>query len=105
MKISPNQIRISLLALIAFSMTKAEVSADIFSDKIFVQTNSEESFQASTTDSIYLMRQLSLQEKVGQMGQGCPAISDLDIPAYNWWSEGTNGYQAPDAYFVNLPPA
>jgi beta-glucosidase len=105
MKISPNQIRISLLALIAFSMTKAEVSADILSDKTLEQTNSEESFQDSTTDSIYLMRQLSLQEKVGQMGQGCPAISDLDIPAYNWWSEGTNGYQAPDAYFVNLPPA
>lgn len=109
MNISPNQILLGLLALTAFSMTKAEVSAGILSNKIPKQTNSEESFRDSTadpkTDSVDLMRQLSVQEKVEQMGQACPAISDLDIPAYNWWSEGTNGYQAPDAYFVHLPPA
>jgi beta-glucosidase len=109
MKISPNQVRLGLLALTAFSLTKVEVSADILSNKIPEPTNSKESFRDSTadptTDSIDLMRQLSLQEKVGQMGQACPAVSDLAISAYNWWSEGTNGYQAPDAYFVHLPPA
>jgi beta-glucosidase len=109
MKISSNQIRLWLLALTAFSLTTAEVVADILSNKTPEQTNSKESLRDSTadpeTDSVDLMRQLSVQEKVEQMGQNCPAISDLAIPAYNWWSEGTNGYQAPDAYFVQLPPA
>jgi hypothetical protein len=67
MKISRNQIRLLLLALTAFSMTKAEVSADLLSNKISEQTNSEESLRASTadpqTDSVDLLRQLSVQEK------------------------------------------
>src|ERR1700730_3582576 len=109
MKISPEGIGLWLLALTAFSLTKAEVSAGILSNKTPEQTNSQQSLPDSAADpkadSIDLMRQLSVQEKVEQMGQNCPAISDLAIPAYNWWSEGTNGYQAPDAYFVQLPPA
>jgi beta-glucosidase-like glycosyl hydrolase len=109
MKISPKRIGLWLPVLTAFSLTQAEVSADILSNRTPEQTNSEESLPDSTADpkadSIDLMRQLSVPEKVEQMGQNCPAISDLAIPAYNWWSEGTNGYQAPDAYFVQLPPA
>ena len=109
MKISPEGIGLWLLALTAFSLTKAEVSAGILSNKTPEQTNSQQSLPDSAADpkadSIDLMRQLSVPEKVEQMGQNCPAISDLAIPAYNWWSEGTNGYQAPDAYFVQLPPA
>jgi hypothetical protein len=101
MKIPLNQVRAVLLALVAFSMSKAEVSAGTFSNQT--------SLGGPTTDpkaaSINLMRQLTIQEIVEQMGQACPAIPDLSIPAYNWWSEGTNSYQAPDAYFVILPPS
>ena len=38
-----------------------------------------------------LIRRLSLAEKVSQMVNECPAIPRLDIPAYNYWSEGLHG--------------
>jgi hypothetical protein len=68
MKISPKPIGLLLLALTAFSLTKAEVSAGILSNKIPEQTNSEGSLPDSTADpkadSVDLMRQLSVPEKV-----------------------------------------
>ncbi len=38
-----------------------------------------------------LIHKLSLQQKVGQMMHTSPAIPELNIPAYNWWSEGLHG--------------
>ncbi len=38
-----------------------------------------------------LIGRLSLAEKVSQMLNECPAIPRLDIPAYNYWSEGLHG--------------
>jgi beta-glucosidase len=38
-----------------------------------------------------LVRMLTLEEKVGQMQHGAPAIRRLGIPAYNWWSEALHG--------------
>lgn len=34
---------------------------------------------------------LSLEEQASQLKYDAPAIPDLDIPAYNWWSEGLHG--------------
>ncbi len=38
-----------------------------------------------------LVGRMTLQEKVGQMMNGAPAIERLGIPAYEWWSEGLHG--------------
>ena len=100
MKTLSDRVRLVLLALMAFSLN-AVVSAGTLS--------AQTSFGNSTADlkagSLDLLQQLTLPVVVGQMEQACPAIPELSIPAYNWWSEGTNGYQAPDAYFVILPPS
>ena len=98
MKTLSDRVRLVLLALMAFSL-KAELSAGT--------SSTQTSFGNSATDpkAGSLIQQLTLPEVVGQMEQAGPAIPDLSIPAYNWWSEGTNGYQAPDAYFVTLPPS
>ncbi|MEZ5038770.1 MAG: glycoside hydrolase family 3 C-terminal domain-containing protein [Saprospiraceae bacterium] len=38
-----------------------------------------------------LVSRMTLEEKVGQMLNGAPAIERLGIPAYNWWNEGLHG--------------
>ena len=38
-----------------------------------------------------LVNRMTLEEKVGQMMHGAPAIERLDIPAYNWWNECLHG--------------
>ncbi len=38
-----------------------------------------------------LVSRLTLEEKVGQMINAAPAISRLDIPAYEWWNETLHG--------------
>ena len=98
MKTLSNRVRLVLLALMAFSL-QAELSAGVLSTQTLTGNSATERKVGA------LFQPLTLPEVVGQMEQACPAIPDLSIPAYNWWSEGTNGYQAPDAYFVTLPPS
>lgn len=38
-----------------------------------------------------LISRMTLEEKVSQMVYGSPAISRLDVPAYNWWNECLHG--------------
>jgi beta-glucosidase len=38
-----------------------------------------------------LVSRLTLEEKISQMMNDAPAIERLDIPRYNWWSEGLHG--------------
>jgi len=38
-----------------------------------------------------LIARMTLEEKVSQMMNAAPAIERLDIPAYDWWSEGLHG--------------
>ena len=38
-----------------------------------------------------LVGRMTLEEKVGQMLNGAPAIERLGIPEYNWWNEGLHG--------------
>ncbi|WNH13843.1 glycoside hydrolase family 3 C-terminal domain-containing protein [Thalassobellus suaedae] len=38
-----------------------------------------------------LMGRLTLEEKIGQMMNGTPAIERLKIPAYNYWNEALHG--------------
>ena len=38
-----------------------------------------------------LVSRMTLEEKISQMMNNSPAIERLDIPSYNWWSEGLHG--------------
>ena len=38
-----------------------------------------------------MVKQMTLEEKVGQMLNSAPAIDRLGIPAYNWWNECLHG--------------
>lgn len=38
-----------------------------------------------------LVSRMTLEEKVGQMVNDAPAIERLQVPRYNWWSEGLHG--------------
>ncbi|HVU38600.1 MAG TPA: glycoside hydrolase family 3 C-terminal domain-containing protein [Opitutales bacterium] len=38
-----------------------------------------------------LIRRLSLNEKISQLGNDAPAIARLNIPAYNYWNEALHG--------------
>jgi beta-glucosidase len=38
-----------------------------------------------------LMSQMTLEEKISQMGSGSPAIPRLGISAYGWWNEALHG--------------
>ncbi len=51
-----------------------------------------------------LLSRLTLQEKVAQMNNSAPAISRLDIPAYDWWSEALHGI-AREGYATVFPQA
>ncbi len=38
-----------------------------------------------------LVSRMTLEEKIGQMVNDAPAIDRLQVPRYNWWSEGLHG--------------
>jgi beta-glucosidase len=42
-----------------------------------------------------LVKQMTLDEKIGQLVNVAPAIPRLDIPAYNWWTESLHGALGP----------
>lgn len=57
-------------------------------NKIPLYKNDSASFEDRAKNLVSLM---TLEEKVSQMGYESPAISRLEIPAYNWWNECLHG--------------
>ncbi len=51
-----------------------------------------------------LVARMTLEEKVSQMQNHAPAIPRLNIPAYDWWSEGLHGI-ARSGYATVFPQA
>jgi beta-glucosidase len=51
-----------------------------------------------------LVGKMTLEEKVSQMQNDAVAIPRLDVPAYNWWSEGLHGI-ARSGYATVFPQA
>ena len=51
-----------------------------------------------------LIGRMTLEEKASQMRHAAPAIPRLDIPAYDWWSEGLHGI-ARSGYATVFPQA
>eukprot|EP00731_Ephydatia_muelleri_P031007 Em0022g521a len=54
-----------------------------------------------------LVGRMTLADKVSQLGTGATALSDLAIPAYQWWSEALHGVaDSPGVLFGgNVPHA
>ena len=55
-----------------------------------------EIIQAFEERATALVAQMTLEEKVSQMGHKAPAIERLDIPAHNWWNEALHGVARSD---------
>src|SRR6185312_10091508 len=51
-----------------------------------------------------LVGRMTLEEKVSQMQNHAVAIPRLDVPEYNWWSEGLHGI-ARSGYATVFPQA
>jgi beta-glucosidase len=52
-----------------------------------------------------LIGRMTLEEKVSQMMNRSPAISRLDVPAYNWWNEGLHGVARSSLHATVFPQA
>ncbi|GAB2557883.1 glycoside hydrolase family 3 protein [Rhodanobacter koreensis] len=63
---------------------------------------------AATTDdqtrAAALVAKMTLPEKVAQVQSGAASIPRLDVPAYDWWSEGLHG-NARNGYATVFPQA
>src|SRR5512143_3715839 len=51
-----------------------------------------------------LVSRMTLEEKISQMMNAAPAITRLDIPAYDWWNEALHGVARAGTATV-FPPA
>lgn len=69
------------LVVIVYSFTGQAQQTPLYLDQ-------NQSIDKRVTD---LISKLTLEEKVAQMNHKSPAISRLNIPAYNWWSEALHG--------------
>ncbi len=59
---------------------------------IFSQYHGFRNSSLSTDErAALLLKELTLDEKIGMMGYVSPAITRLQIPAYNWWNEALHG--------------
>jgi beta-glucosidase len=52
-----------------------------------------------------LVAQLTLEEKIGQMVNNAPAITRLNVPAYNWWNEALHGVARSPYHVTSYPQA
>jgi beta-glucosidase len=51
-----------------------------------------------------LIQQMSIAERIAQLGDRAPAVPRLGLPAYNWWNEGLHG-DARNGYATVFPQA
>lgn len=92
-----NKSLISSLLLMLLLLSTKPGTAQTFK---YPFQNYKLSFEKRVTD---LVGRLTLEEKVSQMLNSAPAISRLDIPAYDWWNETLHGV-ARTPYNVTVYP-
>ena len=73
------EIALLLLFVTAFSCQTKEIAVHKDVSKTFEER------------SKYIVSQMTLEEKVSQMGYQSPAIDRLEIPEMNWWNECLHG--------------
>jgi beta-glucosidase len=83
----PMKKSIALYQIILFSFLTIYSNAQDKKEKFPFQ-NTTLNFEARVND---LVSRLTLEEKVSQMLNSSPAISRLEIPAYDWWNETLHG--------------
>lgn len=54
-----------------------------------------------------LVKRMTLQEKIANLGNGAAGATRLGVPKYQWWSEALHGvsYVGPGVHFTNSVPA
>ncbi|HEY4369716.1 MAG TPA: glycoside hydrolase family 3 C-terminal domain-containing protein [Steroidobacteraceae bacterium] len=70
-----------LTATLLLFVTHAPASEPIYRDL-------NASFEARAAD---LVKHMTLEEKIAQLGNNAPAIPRLAVPAYEWWNEALHG--------------
>src|SRR5579859_2555539 len=75
------KIRLFTLVFMAGLCTLAQAQTDLYLD-------SSQPVNVRVND---LIHKLTLDQKITQMNYASPAIPELKIPAYNWWSESLHG--------------
>ena len=79
-------ILLSLLTIISFSTQNISAQKE--------RNNTQKHLDTSLdfkTRALHLVKQMSLDEKISQLGNDAPAISRLGIKQYNWWNESLHG--------------
>jgi beta-glucosidase len=79
---------LSCALAILLTTLAASASAQAAAPKQAPWLDTRQSFEQRAAE---LVAQMTLEEKVAQMQNSAPAIPRLDVPAYNWWSEGLHG--------------
>lgn len=74
-----------LIPFIAFNISRSQQSKD---KNILPYQNYDLPIEERVND---IVSRMSLDEKISQMVNSANAIERLNVPAYNWWSEGLHG--------------
>ena len=74
------------LSFLLFLICLLSIS-NLFSQS-FPYQNPELSIEERVND---LVSRMTLEEKIGQLNYGAPAIPRLGVPEYNWWNECLHG--------------
>ena len=84
MKIYKYAVLVLLTTLLCISTSCGDRNSQVDSKTNFETPNFEKKAKE-------LVAQMTLEEKVSQMGYESPAIERLNIPEYNWWNECLHG--------------
>src|SRR5580658_10104409 len=79
------RLRAALLALVALSLC-ARAQSHNSSDRPWLNPSTPIEDRINS-----LISQMTLQEKIRQMGDRAPAMPRLGVPAYFWWNEANHG--------------
>jgi beta-glucosidase len=78
----------TLFLLIWFTLISITITLSAQSTKKFMYRDTNLPMEERVN---FLVSQMTLEEKIGQMVYTAPAIDRLGVPAYNWWNECLHG--------------
>lgn len=78
--------RTRVIAIVTFIAAFSGATAAIADQPVYLDL--DRTFEERAAD---LVSRMTLEEKVGQLGNNAPAIPRLGVPAYEWWNEALHG--------------